>query len=263
MPRIENNCFMKKNPKISVCIATFNGEKFIEDQLKSIIKQLSNDDEIIISDDGSFDGTIRIISAFSDQRIKLIQNDVSVRKFAQQSKSYQVTKNFESALKRATGDFIFLSDQDDVWEDDKVKDCIMLFKDSNCNLIVHDATVLDESGTVIAPSYFEKVKSQKGFFKNIIKNSYLGCCMVFDRDVLLKSLPFPDNLIAHDIWIGLTAERYGKVAFLEKKLIRYQRHSAAVTASGMKSINSLYFKIRYRVQLVIQWHISISKNRNQ
>jgi glycosyltransferase involved in cell wall biosynthesis len=252
-----------KNIKISVCIATFNGEKFIKEQLQSIIKQLSDSDEIIISDDGSFDETINIILAFSDPRIKLIHNDLSELQPIKQSKSYQVTKNFENALTYATGDYIFLSDQDDVWEDNKVKDCILLFKDTNCNLIVHDATVVDTSGKVLAQSYFEKVKSQKGFFKNIIKNSYLGCCMVFDRNILLKSLPFPNNLIAHDIWIGLTAERNGKVAFLEKKLIRYQRHSAAVTASGMKSTNSLYFKIRYRVQLVIQWLKSIFKNRNQ
>lgn len=249
--------------KISVCMATFNGEKFIKEQLESIIKQLSDTDEIIISDDGSSDETINIISAFSDSRIKLIHNDLSHFQPAKQSKSYQVTKNFENALTYATGDYIFLSDQDDVWEDDKVEGCILLLKDKKCNLIVHDAIVVDESDTVIAPSYFEKVKSQTGFFKNIIKNSYLGCCMVFDRSILIKSLPFPNNLIAHDIWIGLIAERNGKVAFLEKKFIRYQRHSAAVTASGMKSKNSLNFKIKYRMQLVLQYLEIISKNRNK
>lgn len=242
-----------KNMRISVCMATFNGDKFIKVQLASILKQLSETDEIIISDDGSSDETINIISAFSDSRIKLVHNDSSQLQLAKQSKSYQVTKNFENALTYATGDYIFLSDQDDVWEDNKVGDCILLLKGKKCNLVVHDATVVDESGTVIAPSYFEKVKSQTGFFKNIIKNSYLGCCMVFDRNILLKSLPFPNNLIAHDIWIGLIAERNGKVAFLEKKLIRYQRHSAAVTASGMKSENSLNFKISYRVQFILQY----------
>ena len=242
-----------KNMRISVCMATFNGDKFIKVQLASILKQLSETDEIIISDDGSSDETINIILAFSDSRIKLVHNDLSQLQPAKQSKSYQVTKNFENALTYATGDYIFLSDQDDVWEDNKVEDCILLLKGKKCNLVVHDATVVDESGKVIAPSYFEKVKSQTGFFKNIIKNSYLGCCMIFDRNILLKSLPFPNNLIAHDIWIGLIAERNGKVAFLEKKLIRYQRHSAAVTASGMKSENSLNFKISYRVEFILQY----------
>jgi glycosyltransferase involved in cell wall biosynthesis len=251
------------NIKISVCLATYNGEKFIKEQLQSIIKQLSNEDEIIISDDGSSDGTVNIISSFSDPRIKLIHNDSSKFKHAKQSKSYQVTKNFENALTHATGDYIFLSDQDDVWEEDKVELCMLLMKDKNTNLIVHDATVVDDSGRVIAPSYFEIVKSQSGFFKNIIKNSYLGCCMVFDRSILLQSLPFPNNLIAHDIWIGLIAEKNGKVTFIEKKLIRYQRHNAAVTASGMKSKNSLNFKIKYRIELIFHYLESIYLNRNK
>ncbi|MBP2283099.1 glycosyltransferase involved in cell wall biosynthesis [Flavobacterium sp. CG_23.5] len=239
--------------KISVCMATFNGEKFIKEQVQSIIKQLSATDEIIISDDGSTDETINIISAFLDPRIRLVQNDSSQFKPNKQSRSYQVTRNFENALSYATGDYIFLSDQDDVWEEDKVEGCLLLLKDKKINLIVHDANVVDESDNVIARSYFEKVKSQKGFFRNIIKNSYLGCCMVFDRRILLKSLPFPKDLIAHDMWIGLIAEKNGKVAFVDNKFIRYKRHSAAVTASGMKSDNSLNFKIRYRVQFILQY----------
>ncbi|MBG6109857.1 glycosyltransferase involved in cell wall biosynthesis [Flavobacterium sp. CG_9.10] len=239
--------------KISVCMATFNGEKFIKEQVQSIIKQLSATDEIIISDDGSTDETINIVSAFLDPRIRLVQNDSSQFKPNKQSRSYQVTRNFENALSYATGDYIFLSDQDDVWEEDKVEGCLLLLKDKKINLIVHDANVVDESDKVIARSYFEKVNSQKGFFRNIVKNSYLGCCMVFDRSILLKSLPFPKDLIAHDMWIGLIAEKNGKVAFVDNKFIRYKRHSAAVTASGMKSDNSLNFKIRYRVQFILQY----------
>ena len=242
-----------KNMKISVCMATFNGEKFIKEQVQSIIKQLSATDEIIISDDGSTDETINIISAFLDPRIRLVQNDSSQFKPNKQSRSYQVTRNFENALSYATGDYIFLSDQDDVWKEDKVEGCLLLLKDKKINLIVHDANVVDESDNVIARSYFEKVNSQKGFFRNIIKNSSLGCCMVFDRSILLKSLPFPKDLIAHDMWIGLIAEKNGKVAFVDNKFIRYKRHSAAVTASGMKSDNSLNFKIRYRVQFILQY----------
>lgn len=242
-----------KNMKISVCMATFNGEKFIKEQVQSIIKQLSATDEIIISDDGSTDETINIVSAFLDPRIRLVQNDSSQFKPNKQSRSYQVTRNFENALSYATGDYIFLSDQDDVWEEDKVEGCLLLLKDKKINLIVHDANVVDESDKVIARSYFEKVNSQKGFFRNIVKNSYLGCCMVFDRSILLKSLPFPKDLIAHDMWIGLIAEKNGKVAFVDNKFIRYKRHSAAVTASGMKSDNSLNFKIRYRVQFILQY----------
>jgi hypothetical protein len=77
--------------------------------------------------------------------------------------------------------------------------------------------------------------------------------MVFDRSVLLRSLPFPNDLIAHDMWIGLIAERNGKVSFIDKKYIRYKRHSAVVTTSGMKSKNNLNFKIKYRLQFILQY----------
>ena len=238
---------------ISVCIATYNGEKYIKEQLDSILKQLSIEDEVIISDDGSSDDTINLISSFSDPRIKLIHNDVKIFKHSNQSKSYQVTKNFENALIYATGDYIFLSDQDDVWEENKVRDCILLMKNKDINLIVHDACVVDQFNTIISESYFEDLNSQKGFLRNIIKNSYLGCCMVFDRNILLRSLPFPENLIAHDMWIGLIAEKNGSVAFVEQNYIRYRRHNSTVTPSGMKSNNSLNFKISYRFQFIIQY----------
>jgi len=96
--------------KISVCMATYNGERYLKEQLDSILKQLSFTDEIIISDDGSQDRTIEIIESFGDSRIKLFHS-------TQQNLIY----NFENALSKASGDIIFLSDQDDIWYENKVE----------------------------------------------------------------------------------------------------------------------------------------------
>ena len=95
----------------SVCIATYNGEKFIEEQIRSILLQLDSHDEIVISDDHSTDKTIQIIKSINDDRIKIIYN--------KNNKGY--TNNFENAISKASGDFIYLSDQDDVWKPTKVK----------------------------------------------------------------------------------------------------------------------------------------------
>ncbi|MCG2791916.1 MAG: glycosyltransferase, partial [Weeksellaceae bacterium] len=95
---------------ISVCLATYNGEKYLEAQIKSILKQLSVDDELIISDDRSTDNTISVINKFDDNRIKIFIN----------KNKNGVAHNFENALLKATGDYIFLSDQDDIWADNKV-----------------------------------------------------------------------------------------------------------------------------------------------
>ncbi|EXY58193.1 glycosyltransferase, partial [Bacteroides fragilis] len=97
-------------PLISVCIATYNGEKFIVEQLKTILSQLTDFDEIIISDDHSSDCTLSLIRSFRDPRIKIYLNE--------NDKGY--TSNFENALKKATGEIIFIADQDDIWKKDKV-----------------------------------------------------------------------------------------------------------------------------------------------
>jgi len=241
-----------KSMKISVCMATYNGEKYIKEQLDSIIPQLTDQDEIIISDDGSTDKTCDIIESYSDPRIKLVKNLEKSASKIRRYKTYVVTRNFENSLQFATGDYIFLADQDDIWEDTKVSHLCSLLSD-DLDLIVHDARVVDENGDIISSSYFQILHSQKGFVKNIAKNSYLGCCMVFNKKTLCAALPFPKALVAHDMWIGLIGEKIGKVLFLDKKLIQYRRHSSTATTSGKKSHQKLIFRMQYRFELIIQY----------
>ncbi len=248
--------------KISVCIAAYNGEKFIAKQIDSIISQLGVRDEVIISDDGSTDNTCRIISSYSDTRIKLVHNPHPFPPFkAKRYKSYIVAKNFENALKKATGDYIFLSDQDDIWEFNKVSHSLSILQNNNINLVVHDASVIDEHNNTIAESYFKIVNSKTGFIRNVITNSYLGCCLVFDKKTLVHSLPFPNNLVAHDLWIGLIAEKIGKVAFIQNKLIKYRRHAGTVTNSSAKSSHTLISKLLIRFQFVMQYFMRMHKTK--
>jgi glycosyltransferase involved in cell wall biosynthesis len=241
---------------VSVCIATHNGSEFIKDQIDSILCQLSDDDEIIISDDESTDKTRQIIQSYQDARIKLFNHKTSAS-YRNKPVNYRITKNFENALKNATGDIIFLADQDDMWEKTKVQEILKLFQEEKVNLVLHDAVVVNKELQVQFNSYFQITHSRPGLLKNIIKNSYLGCCMAFDREILNKSLPFPDELIAHDMWIGLLAERYGRVLFLNKQLISYRRHSSTATTSGNNSGHSILFKISYRVQFLFQYLLRI------
>jgi glycosyltransferase involved in cell wall biosynthesis len=237
--------------KISVCLASYNGEKFIQEQLGSILNQLSDNDEIIISDDGSTDATKNIILSFSDPRIKLLANEAIIKNG--QPDNYRVTRNFSNALIHATGDIIFLSDQDDVWVEYKVKEILKVFENQNIGLVVHDAWVVNDQDNVIADSYFNTLRSGSGFLKNMFKNTYLGCCMAFRKSILAESLPFPENLIAHDMWIGFMAERLGNVQFIDQKLVKFRRHGSTVTLSAKKSTYSFLFKIKYRIQFVIQF----------
>ena len=222
---------------ISVCMATYNGEKYIEEQLYSILKQLSEADEIIISDDSSTDLTIDIIRRINDKRIKLILNN----------NFHYPASNFENALKYASGDYIFLSDQDDVWVDDKVVKMMQYLK--KYDLVISDAYITDKDLNIISESAFKTFKSGSGIVKNIYVNTYYGCCMALKKELFERALPFPENKeIGHDLWLGLVAEITAKVYFLNEKLIYFRRHSGTVTMGGRgKSKRSILKKLRGRV----------------
>lgn len=219
---------------VSVCIATYNGEKYIKEQIESILCQLTPDDEIIISDDGSKDNTVRIVDSFHDHRIKVFINNGK----------HGVIFNFENALKQAAGDYIFLCDQDDVWENDKVQTCTAYLK--NKDLILHDASLIDKHGKKYCNSYFSLRNSKIGYFNNLYRNSYLGCCMAFRKELLKYIFPFPKHIEMHDRWIGLQAEIYGETALVHKSLSKYRIHGNNVSNSTEKSHNSIYKMLSIR-----------------
>lgn len=224
---------------ITVCIATFNGEKYIREQLNSILFQLSLQDEVIVSDDGSTDNTISIIKSFNDNRIKIIDG----------VHRHSPTLNFENALKEAKGDYIFLADQDDVWKDDKVKICLKWLQHYDC--IISDAEVTDENLKITSPSLYQLMNIKSGRVYNILyKNGYTGCCMAFTRRVKEAALPFPKDIPMHDIWIGNVAAFLYKVKFIDDKLIYFRRHSLTISCNGKGSRYSLYKRLMFRVSIV-------------
>ena len=232
--------------RISVCIPTYNGEKYIQKQLDSILAQLGDGDEVVISDDSSSDSTIEIIKAYQDSRIQLIEG-CGFR---------NPIFNLENALKKAKGDYIFLSDQDDFWLAGKVN--ITLEKLEQYDIVVCNGHIVDEDEKIIHPSYFEWKGSGAGFIKNLKKNSYLGCSLAFNQKILDFMLPFPKRIAMHDIWIGMVGEWIGKPCFIEEPLFLYRRHDSNFTAAIHKgddelTDNTLFYKIWYRV--VMLWYL--------
>ncbi|HSH72713.1 MAG TPA: glycosyltransferase family 2 protein [Methylophilaceae bacterium] len=223
---------------ISVCLACFEGSQFIEQQLNSILSQLSENDEVVISDDGSTDDTVAIVNNINDNRII----------WAGIGGKHGVVKNFERALQYAKGDFIFLADQDDLWLPGKVNACLDLLK-SNM-LVVTDCNVVDGNLREIKPSFFKVRRSGPGFVHNVLVNSYLGCCMAFRRELLDVALPIPEKTPMHDMWLGLIAEKLGKVVFLDQPYLLYRRHQHNATAMTGESKLSVIGKIKYRLVLI-------------
>ena len=222
---------------VSVVMATYNGEKFIAQQLASIIQQLCDDSEIIISDDGSTDKTIDIIKSFNDKRIKLVANTEK-----------GLILNFQNALKKAAGNIIFLSDQDDVWLPGKVETCKNFLK--QYHLVVTDAKVVNEDLSALNMSLFQVYHSRKGIIKNLMQNSFIGCCMAFRKEILPIALPFPAKIPMHDIWLGFIAEMFFSVHFIKDELILHRRHSANQSTTFNKSKYSFFQKLKFRINTI-------------
>lgn len=232
-------------------MATHNGQQYIKKQLSSILHQLSVDDEVIISDDGSTDDTITIINSFNDSRIQLYIYKQSVDYSHRYLCSYYyATSNFGNALRYAKGDIIFLADQDDIWEDNKVSLFIKQLKDAD--FVTSNFSIIDENDVLIEEAYYKQSPYQNlNIFKVLSILPFRGCCSAFKREVLVSALPFPKYLFLHDCWIGLNAYLSGKhFAFINSPLLLYRRHSENV--SDLESPNSFYFKILYRLTLIAQ-----------
>jgi glycosyltransferase involved in cell wall biosynthesis len=245
---------------ISVCLASYNGEKFIAEQIQSILSQLTNSDELVISDDSSTDSTIDIIKSFSDPRIKLLIHNKRPKNILH--KYEYTTANFSNAINNCSGDYIFLSDQDDIWLPNKISTFKYYFNFSD--IIMSNCSYIDEYNNIILDSRFDNISLNTRFFSNILFNKYQGSCMAFKRVVLSMVSPIPQS-VPHDMWIGVLGSLYFKTSLCYSSTLLYRRHSNTVTSQlNEKSNSTLFVKIYFRILFFfIVFARVISKFRNK
>lgn len=232
---------------ISVCIATYNGEKYIKKQIDTIICQLKEDDEIVISDDNSKDRTIEILKSYNDPRIKILEGPCKGHP----------RYNFENALKNASGDWIFLSDQDDEWLPNKVEVISGYLKEFD--MVTSNCYVVDGSNAIIKDYYYPitNYPVKHGFVHTLLRPNYLGCCMAFKRSLLELALPFPEKISQHDIWLGLCADAFNmKIEFIPDRLMNYKRYGENFSPMD-KSKYPIYLRVWFRIYLL--YHIIIRR----
>ena len=229
-------------PKVSVCIASFQGERYISQQLRSILDQLSAEDEVILVDDGSEDGTCDKISALQDPRVRVMRN----------TKNQGVLRAFETALSCSSGEIVFLSDQDDLWLPKKVETVLEIFLDDpDLVLVASDAILIDENGNKIGDSFYaQRGRFRPGLWSNLLIGKFHGCTMAFRSTLLRSALPFPPaKEVHHDTWIGcLNALIGGKTKYISEPLVAYRRHSTNVTG---RTRLSTYTRLKVRSLLVL------------
>lgn len=224
---------------ISVCIATFNGGDYIKEQLDSILTQLSCNDEVVICDDGSSDATLFIINSLQDARIRVFRNPIRLG----------YVGNFERALTLSVGDYIFLSDQDDIWLPERVKEMMSTLQSkTEALLVASNFDLIDEGGKSVGN--FRKLGPVSRFCLVNIgliflgRMPYYGCTFLFKREILRYCLPIPLGLESHDIWIALIANLFGDVINVQGATLQHRVHSRNVT---VKSRRRLFVVVKSRV----------------
>lgn len=239
--------------KISVCMATYRGERYLADQVQSILSQLGPHDELVVSDDVSTDGTLTVLEELADSRIRILENTTNLG----------YSKNFERALQHATGDIVFIADQDDVWLPDKVS--TMLAALETHDLVVSDVTIVDENLAELQASHFATYGTRQGFVTNLVRTRYIGAAMAMHRRVLDVALPLParSSLCAYDYWIAVVAELYFDVGLVERPLMLYRRHGGTASTGGDGSAYSIRHRLAVRAYCLAHLAGRATRRRRQ
>jgi glycosyltransferase involved in cell wall biosynthesis len=229
---------------ISVCMATYNGEKYVVRQLETILAQLSARDEVVVVDDCSTDRTVGMIQGLNDPRLNVWPNERNRRE----------VYSFGRAIELAKGDVIFLADQDDIWSPGRVALMENSLRDSGALLVTSNFEWMDEHEQPLLVS-FDGVyaENSRRHLKNIAdifvgKTNYFGCAMAFRRELVPLITPIPAYVESHDLWIALAANFAGSNLHLDEKTLRKRRHADNTTSTV--SSRSFYLKLKARAIFV-------------
>lgn len=215
-------------------MATYNGDKYLADQLQSFLNQTRHPDELIIVDDNSTDHTPSIIKDFKSSA------PFSVLYF-QNRNNIGCTATFNRAMTNTTGDIVLLSDQDDYWFSEKLETIETIFKNEpETELLVHDMQIATET---LKPTNYSKMDQVRARGLNGLAGSISGCCTAIRKDILSLLLPIPKNFSAHDIWIHKLSSLWDGRKIISYNLQYYRRHSSN-TSTGITSSKTKNKKLR-------------------
>ena len=223
---------------VSVCMATYNGARYVHEQVASILPQLGPSDELVAVDDCSRDETVSVLRAFEDPRVRIHLNE----------RNLGVVASFERALRLARNDVLMLADQDDVWLAGRVQALVAALQSSGALVVSSNSSFMDAGGAPI-PFDFPRLSAadSKRYWRNIARifagsAPYWGCAMAMRRPALELVLPMPDWVESHDLWIATGSNLIGSNVHVERDTLRRRVHG-----SNASIVNrSLRLKLRSR-----------------
>lgn len=218
---------------ISIAVTTYNGEKYLQEQLDSILNQTYSDFELVICDDCSSDSTVKILNEYKekDLRIKVFTNE----------KNLGFKKNFEKAISFCNGDYIAFSDQDDVWNKNKLE--LSISEIGNNSLLCTNSELTDSNLNPLGYSMSEVIKVPNDFsdktelLKILLHGNFVqGATILAKSNFIKKYLPIPENIIFHDWYFALCAELENGIKYLSPCTMKYRQHISNVTENNKKGL---------------------------
>lgn len=235
---------------VDVVLATYNGAGYLPEQLDSLMKQNQGFRSILVSDDGSSDETLSIIKDYETRypdQIRLLP----------QGPGQGACANFNYLLAAAEASYVFIADQDDVWDSDKMRVCLetMLTLESQCGsetpILVHtDLRVVDQNLNLMASSFFQlqQLNKHRSQFKDLLlQNTVTGCSALVNRALLNEALPIPSTACMHDWWLALVAAAFGKISVVNKATMSYRQHGKNTVGAQGWSIDFILGRLRHLI----------------
>jgi len=240
-------------PLVEILMATYNGEKFIEEQLNSILSQSYTNWKLIIRDDNSTDNTQKIINKYIrlyPDKIFLIKNDI---------KRIGACQNFSKLLEYSQAKYIMFSDQDDIWFNNKIEVSLNKIRELEKNygehtpILIHtDSKVVDENCNIIAESFwkYQNINPKATQFNRLlIQNVVTGCTMIINKSLKNKTLPISKKAIMYDWWIALVASCFGVIEILDFPTLYYRQHSSNTIGAKNYNLNYIIYKLTHKKQI--------------
>lgn len=235
LPRtiLQRTCLMK----LSIALTTYNGASYLAAQLDSFYRQSYQDFEVVAVDDASTDETAQILRQYSER--------YGLRYYINHERLGFI-RNFEKAISLCSGDYIALSDHDDIWLPDKLS--IQLEEIGSYSLVCSDVKLIDDQENVITDSMQRRLHTpvpneQNQFYSEVFINCVRGCTILFKKELLTTALPIPDTAISHDWWLGVCATLRDGFKYLDKPLVLYRVHAG--NAVGINQTWKLSDFVRY------------------
>jgi glycosyltransferase involved in cell wall biosynthesis len=233
--------------RISVCMATYNGTVYLDEQITSILRQLAPEDEVIVVDDCSTDGTVSMLESRQDPRISVYVND----------RNCGHVFSFARAISLARHPIILLSDQDDRWVSGRALQLVEALENSNALVVTSNSNYIDGLGKPINwPVPLLRGKDSNRHIWNILGiflgvASYYGCAMAFRKEIVNLILPMPRVASSHDLWIALASNLIGSNLHLDVVLLTRRIHGRNLTTSRRSIVRKLHIRWLHLLSLIV------------